>query len=231
MSDMKPVASFAAAAEDKLNRRFGILTGLAAEARLLRGAGTVCCAAADGQVARRMMRDMIGSGITHAVSFGLCGGLEPGLPSGSIVIASHVAGLGMALDCNNALVAEMAALLPGAQVGGIWGTDAAVAGVRDKAQLYRRSHCLAVDMESHIVAELAADARLPFIALRVVCDPAEFPLPPAALVPLKRGGVPDMGSILRSLLRRPGQIGGMLGLARHHHRAMRGLAEAASAII
>ena len=41
-------------------------------------------------------------------------------------------------------------------------------------------------MESHIVAQLAARMRLPFAVLRVIADPAERAIPPAALVGMRR---------------------------------------------
>lgn len=215
---------------DAENRKLGVLAGLAEEAALLGPAVMRRCSAADPRAARRLMAELIAEGATHCLSFGFAGGLEPGLPSGTIVIGSHIAGRSGVWNCWTPWVTQLAADLPGAQVGGIRGHDAIIAAPADKAELYRQTHCLAVDMESHIAAEMAASAGLPFAALRVICDPAEFALPVAALLPLKAGGKPALGAILHSVLCRPWQTGALLRLGRHHRRARHGLMQAASVL-
>ncbi len=203
----------------------GTLTGLAAEARLVSG-GMVACAAADPQKARRLMHDMIAAGARRCVSFGIAGGLEAGLPPGTVVIGSHVASRDGSWECDRGWQQHLVAAIPAAQVGGVWGTDAIVFAAADKRRLHRDSHCLAVDMESHIVAECAAAARLPFVVIRVVCDPVEFTLPPAALLPLRADGTPDIGRVLWALACRPAQLPGLLRLGRYHRRALAVLAGA-----
>lgn len=202
-----------------------VLTGLAAEARLVR-AGTVRCAAADPQKARRLMQDMIAGGVRRCISFGLAGGLEPGLPPGTIVIGSHVVCRDGSWLCDLEWQQQLAAAIPAAQVGGVWGTDAIVADAADKARLHQHSHCLIADMESHIVAECAATARLPFVVVRVICDPVDFTLPAAALLPLRADGAPNLAGVLLALLRRPTQLPDLLRLGQHHQRAMKSLAKA-----
>jgi adenosylhomocysteine nucleosidase len=201
----------------------GVLTGLAAEARLVPG-GIVRCAAADPQKARRLMQDMIADGVRRCVSFGLAGGLVPGLPSGTIILGSHVVSRDGVWSCDQLWQQRLVAEIPAAQVGGVWGTDAIIAAAPDKARLHRHSHCLIADMESHILAECAAAAQLPFVVVRVICDPAEFTLPAAALLPLRADGTPDLVGVLTGLLRRPTQLLDLLRLGRHHQRAMNVLA-------
>ena len=46
----------------------------------------------------------------------------------------------------------------------------------------------AADMESHVVARLAAELGLPFAVLRVIADPAEREVPPAALAGMRADG-------------------------------------------
>ena len=198
---------------------YGVLTGLAAEARFVHG-GMVRCAAADPQKARRLMQEMIASGVRRCVSFGLAGGLESGLSPGTIVIGSHVASRDGSWECDQSWQQKLVAVMPMAQVGGIWGTDAIVPTAGDKRRLHQNSHCLSVDMESHVVAECAAAARMPFIVVRVICDPVEFTLPPAALSPLRADGAPDIRAVLWSLLRHPLQLPDLLRLGCFHYRAM-----------
>src|SRR5260370_10572972 len=75
-----------------------------------------------------------------------------------------------------------------------------------KQLLYAQTGAVAVDMESHIAAEIAAAHRIPFAASRVIIDPADRPLPPAALVGLRSDGTADVGAVFRSVLRQPSQL-------------------------
>jgi adenosylhomocysteine nucleosidase len=109
---------------------------------------------------------------------------------------------------------------------------AAVATVAEKAALHRATGAHAVDLESGAVARVAADRGVPFAVIRAICDPAERPLPPAALVALDvRGGIGPL-RVLGSVLRQPSQIGDLIRLARDAAAARAALVrviEAASA--
>jgi adenosylhomocysteine nucleosidase len=65
---------------------------------------------------------------------------------------------------------------------------------------------MAVDMESHIAAKIAALHNIPFAICRTVIDPADRNLPPAAVVGLRHDGTPDVLAISRSIMRQPNQI-------------------------
>ena len=56
--------------------------------------------------------------------------------------------------------------------GGLAGVEQVVAARACKAALRSETGAAAVDMESHIAAAYAAEAGLPFAALRVISDPA-----------------------------------------------------------
>jgi len=64
-------------------------------------------------------------------------------------------------------------------------------------------------MESGFVAR----AGQPFAVLRVVCDDSKRDLPPAARDVLAEGRISPL-KLLRSLARRPGQIGDLMALGR-----------------
>jgi hypothetical protein len=61
-------------------------------------------------------------------------------------------------------------------------------------------------METHIAAEFAERAGLPWGALRAVCDPASRALPPLATAGLKPDGGIDFAATLKSVARNPLQI-------------------------
>jgi hypothetical protein len=62
--------------------------------------------------------------------------------------------------------------------------------------------CGFVDTESHIAAGIAAAHQVPFVACRVVIDPANKRLPPAALVGLRPDGTADV----RAVIHQPSQL-------------------------
>jgi len=82
--------------------------------------------------------------------------------------------------------------------------------VEEKAQLRATSQAMAVDMESHIAADFARRRQLPFVAFRVISDPAQRALPPLALKAITPQGDVDIKQIALGLLQAPGQIAGLI---------------------
>lgn len=211
------------------------LTGLRVEAEVLQAAApnknmTVICAASDpGRARSFFVPHDVAPDAKRLLSFGIAGGLAPELPAGSIVIADQVFVDDMVYRCDADWVQQLATALPQARIGVVQGVTAIVATRPDKQALYQRHQALACDMESPIVA--AAAAGLPFACLRVVCDPVDFALPPAALLPLREDGAPQLSAIMRSLLMAPGQLPALLALRRHYRTALDALAMAARAVV
>ena len=81
------------------------------------------------------------------------------------------------------------------------------------------SGAAAADMESHVVARTAAELALPFAILRVIADPAERELPPAALAGMRADGGINVGAVLASLARSPRQLPALIRLAAEAGRA------------
>ena len=90
------------------------------------------------------------------------------------------------------------------------GVDAPVVEPGDKRRLRDATSSIAVDMESHIAAKIAARHNVPFAACRVIIDPAERTLPPAALVGMRPDGRPDVFAVIRSLCQQPRQVFALL---------------------
>jgi len=201
------------------------VTGLAAEARIASGRGVIAVAGG-GDPARLalLVQAAMARGVRAVISFGIAGGLRPGLGAGTVVIARAVDDGETRVEAAPAWVERLARALPHAHLADIAGVDAAVCGAADKAELYRRTGADAVDMESHVAARLAASNGLPFAALRVVADPAERAIPPAALAGMRHDGSTDIGAVLRSLGGRPGQLPGLIRTALDARAAFRGLA-------
>ncbi|HZK98752.1 MAG TPA: hypothetical protein VFC47_02540 [Caulobacteraceae bacterium] len=161
-----------------------------------------------------------------ALSFGICGGLDPELKPGDLVVGRAVANGETRLAADPAWSDALAALLPGASRDDVLGQDAMVAGAEAKTDLRLGTGAAVVDMESHVVARLAAQAGRPFAVLRAVADGAGHALPRAAQVGLKENGDADVGAVLRALLARPGDLGALIRTARGAGAAFRALAHA-----
>ncbi|MGH8201509.1 MAG: phosphorylase, partial [Steroidobacteraceae bacterium] len=87
-----------------------------------------------------------------------------------------------------------------------------------KAAAWRESRAAAVDMESAAIAQVAAQAGLPFIALRVIVDTASDRLP-AAVIAASGGGRLRIGRLCAELLRAPGDLGALIRLAARYRIA------------
>ncbi len=153
----------------------------------------------------------IAQGGNGIISIGIAGGLAPALASGDWVVASGVSAAdGSRYPTDSRWSHSLLRALPGATYAEISGVDAPVVGKDDKRRMHETTRTVAVDMESHIAAKVAAAHGVPFAACRVIIDPAERTLPPAALVGMRPDGTPDALAVLWSLVRHPGQLPALL---------------------
>jgi adenosylhomocysteine nucleosidase len=180
------------------------VTSLALEARIASGPGvSVICSQAPQLVA------CLEAAIDRAlgiISFGVAGGLAPDLEPGDWVIATAVRTERTRYPTDQRWTRRLLHALPGAIAAEMIGADCAVAHAAKKRQLHARTGAAAVDMESHLAAQVAAAYRVPFAVCRTIIDPAHRDLPPAAVAGLRNDGTPDVLAISRSVLRRPDQI-------------------------
>lgn len=204
--------------------RLGIVTGLAAEARIAGGfQGIVAVAGASPARASAQASALIDRGIDGLVSFGVAGGLNPALAPGTVVIAGQVlAPDGARFETDPAWSGRLDAALPASVVhttGVIAGCDSPLADAAAKTALHQATGAAAVDMESHAIAKLAARHGIAFIAVRAIADPAARSLPPAALAGSNGGVLP----VLAALLKAPRDLMPMIGLAGEYRSALAGL--------
>jgi adenosylhomocysteine nucleosidase len=192
--------------------RLGFLAGLTAEIALLKHTGHLAEAGGGTPAgATAAVQRLIGQGATAIISFGLAGGLRPGLAPGTLIIPTVI------LDGADRRATDPAlnAALRGATGHIITGAAAIVATAADKAALHAATGADAVDLES--VA--ACRAGLPFAALRAIADPAERDLPTAALTALTPSGGIDLPRILLNVLRNPAQIPALISVGMDTKRA------------
>ena len=155
------------------------VTCLALEAGIARGPGvSVLCNQSSGL--RAALRAAIAHGASGIISFGIAGGLAPNLVAGDWVVASGVKTGKDVIATDRAWAQRLLELLPNAIHAHVLGVDSVIAAPGGKLQLHDETGAAAVDMESHVAAEIAAEHRIPFAACRVIIDAAHRTLPPAA---------------------------------------------------
>ena len=205
-----------------------IVTGLVQEARIAAGPGkAVICSSSDPRQLRALLTVFDPSTIRGVISFGVAGGLDPSLKSGDVVVATEVtagdarwfAGLSLAED-------QIAALAMGGRRivrGGLAGVEEVVVAQAGKAALRSETGAAAVDMESHIAAAYAAEAGLPFAALRVISDPASRALPALARAAIKANGDVDLRKIFRGVVQNPRTLRALVSTGIDFNRALKSL--------
>ncbi|MXV36260.1 MULTISPECIES: hypothetical protein [unclassified Saccharibacter] len=200
----------------------GVLTGLQQEAALIRRVfphSPVELSYASEQGAVEAMGRLQEAGVTKVLSFGCAGGLSPSVEPGTIIVADrvHVGSRDYRTDASlSALCGRDGDV---ALSGGVLHSREMVAQAEQKRRLYQETHCLAVDMESGVVA----CSGLPFAVLRVVCDDAARDLPPAAGEAMDKGRV-KCAALIRSIVRHPKQISALMSLGRDASRARQAMA-------
>jgi adenosylhomocysteine nucleosidase len=205
-----------------------IVTGMAQEARIAAGPGMiVICSSSDPNQLRALLATLDSTTFRGVISFGVAGGLDPALKSGDVVVATEVlAGdtrwlAGSAL--NEEMIASVALRRRRVVRGGLAGVEQIVAARDGKAALRSETGAAAVDMESHIAAAYAAEAGLPFAALRVISDPAGRALPALAMSAIKPNGDIDLRKVLRGIVRNPTTLRALVSTGIDFNRALRSL--------
>jgi len=186
------------------------VVGLRFEARIL--ADRAVQAVLLGPDARSPSAEIVAAN-RGVVSFGICGGLAPGLRAGACVIASSVHDGKRVWRTDAAWSRRLAEAIPDAVTAPILGVDAPVIDAAAKTRLYERYGAAVVDMESHLAAAVASAHGLPFAAIRVVADDARCELPDAALVGRRIDGSIDATAVLRALLDNPADLARLIRLA------------------
>ncbi|MHB1218900.1 MAG: phosphorylase family protein [Alphaproteobacteria bacterium] len=200
--------------------KLGVLCGLVAEADILRHAVPakdqilVAITAARPGRARACAERLIAQGATGIASFGLAGGLDPALAPGALLLPERVIGPdGAAYPTDSTWRRSLEAITGAEQASTLLGSDTIVATPADKARLFRETGAAAVDMESHAAAAVAAAAKLPFLVVRAVADPAGRAIPRAAMAGLDAEGRTLVLPVILALTKRPGDLPGLLRLA------------------
>jgi adenosylhomocysteine nucleosidase len=203
-----------------------IVSGLKREAAILAGPGrTTLCG--DASTLRARLAEAASLKPLLVVSWGLCGGLDPRLRPGDLILGAEVVSDEGAVRIDEAVTSSLAQRLAAAGarvfVERLAASNAPVLTAAAKADLRRASGAAAVDMESLIAGRYALEQRAPFAILRAVSDPAERGLPPLVLKAVDSDGGIDAVAVIGEIIRSPGQFMSLRAAARDSSAAFQTL--------
>jgi hopanoid-associated phosphorylase len=190
-----------------------VVVGLAFEARIAAGPGMSVICSGDGRNLASSLASAVRDGCGGLVSFGVAGGLRPDLEPGACVVASAVLFGDRRIPTDPTWSQNLIDTVPGAVVGTLAGVPSPITTPDAKRALHLGTGAIAVDMESHIVASVAARHAIPMAAIRVITDPAVRALPKSAIAAMRPDGTTDVGAMLRLLLKNPGELPAILRTA------------------
>ena len=138
------------------------------------------------------------------ISAGYSGALQPGMKIGDIVVASSIVNTdGGALAIDLKMQADPAR---GLYVGRLLTVDRIVRTVDEKKALAGHCAALAVDMESLAVAQVCRQAKVRFLAVRVISDDLSADLPAEISSVVGSSGTVRLGAAVGAIFKRPGAV-------------------------
>ena len=170
------------------------------------------------QRAAHAAESLLARGAGALLSWGTAGALSPQLLPGNLVLPKVITtASGDTYQVDSEWRARTMRCLHGRLAisdDSIVESQTVVAGVADKAQLFRRVRAGAVDMESGVVARAATRAGVPFLAIRAIADAASTAIPRDVLNIFDAHGEWRFSAVLPALLRRPPMVADCLRLWR-----------------
>jgi hopanoid-associated phosphorylase len=204
--------------------------GLGFEARIARGPGVKVVYGQSRAEYRECLHRHARAGVSGFISIGVAGGLSPDLKPGDVVVASSVITASRTSQTCRDWTRLILKAVPGAHHTAIFASDTTITSVSEKKALWNATGAAAVDMESGLTAEIAALYGVPFAVLRVVLDPAQRAIPLSALAGARHDGETDPMAVLKALMKRPGDLLGLLRLAGDTRTASRALRRSRQAL-
>jgi len=190
-----------------------VVVGMAFEARIAARLGVPVVCGGDGKHLERSLARAMAAGCKGLISFGVAGGLAPELKPGTCIIGSGVIVDGEERPTDARWSHRLQRIIPDTVYGPLLGVREPIALAQDKRALHQKTGALAVDMESHVVARAAAAHGVPLAAIRVVVDPVERTIPRSALAGARPDGTIDPLAVVRSLMRYPRDLIGLVHMS------------------
>ena len=167
------------------------------------------------EAAQEAAEGLKAGGATALMSFGFAGALKSSLRPGDLVLPESIHA-GHSFPVELSWRSRLRQRLPD-QLNVAGGVLAAsrnlLTSATAKSDLAHTTGACAVDMESGAVAKVAAQAGLPFLAVRAISDPIEFSPPQVLLEAVRPDGSANLVGVLQLLLRRSLSLSTLLRLA------------------
>ncbi len=180
-------------------------------------------------------RTLVDEGATGLLTYGVSGGLSSLVSPGDLIAVTDVV-----TETERWAATERwteilgsAALPEGLALhyGSVLGSDRIIGDQMEKQRLGAASGALAVDMESHSVARVAAEAGLPFGGLRAVADGHDQMIPPSAAHGVASDGSVRPWAVIAAALRRPADFVDLIRVGRASARAHNALGRCAGHVL
>jgi adenosylhomocysteine nucleosidase len=167
------------------------------------------------------------------LSAGVCGGLDPKLASGTVVVPESVLSpSGERLNVTPSRYAAALSVGAGQVATGCLVTSREIVSTpKEKSELHAKTGAVAVDMESSLILSAAATAGCVSLVIRGVSDDANQTLLPELIALVTPEGRVRRARAVALALTQPATIPHALAFQRHTRRALRAVARLLAALI
>ena len=187
---------------------------------------TVCQSGVGRERTRLAAKLLISQKVELLISWGSAAGLSPKVAGGDLIIPRSVKVDDKIYNTHGLFNNELLAQIPGGvrvHQGPICESSNLLSSVESKKQLFESNQCLAADMESGALAELANEKNIPFSVIRTVSDPVNLKLPRAVLAGMGPNGQFQMRNFLKIALVHPWEWWSIIKLAWNFKKARKTL--------
>lgn len=223
----------------------GVIAALPLEARCLVGrklapdervelrhaAGWIQLCGIGREKALHAAQSLLDAGATALLSWGTAGALDPALGAGTLVLPQQVIGADHSVfPVNSAWRNRLQGRVAGhvaTSSGFLLESLSVITHLSQKQALAKRAGAAAVDMESAAVAQVAQQAGVPFVAIRVIADQAITAVPSSALSAVDAYGRLQVLRLVISLLAHPAELPALITLGRGFRAAQKTLSTVA----
>lgn len=188
-------------------------------------------AGAGAENARKAAELLVSKGATQLISWGCAAALSPDLKMGDLVLADSLlneAGEEISVHplwhqyVKNVLGTEITAYK-----GALFTSDKVIPTAHAKSDAYQKTGAIILDMESYAIAQIAQHYALPFLAIRVVADPASLDLPEVVTKAFNENGEVALSKIITSLVFNPKELPHLIQLGQYFQIAKKTLSNTA----
>ncbi len=175
------------------------------------------------RLARLAAEALVEKGVAALLSWGSAGGLYTALSAGSLVLPERVFSSDQAsFPVDAAWHERLSTRLSGhvdIHTGPLIQSSTVLRSPAEKIALFKKCGAIAVDMESAAVARVALRAKLPFMSMRAISDPADTALPAGALAATDECGRLRPFHLLKNMVRHPQELFPLVRLGRNFRAA------------